>query len=69
MNDEKVILLDRAIDSLAEAQDILRILVDQGTLSFSWREIESVIGGCRSELYQVQAELKSQSASPLTEIG
>jgi hypothetical protein len=69
MNDKNIILLDRAIDSLAEAQDILRILVDQGTLSFSWREIESVIGGCRSELYQVQAEIKSQSASPLTRMG
>lgn len=61
MDNRDVILMGRAINGLGDARDILRVLVDKGVLSSSWREIESVLETIHSELSTVEAHLMSQT--------
>jgi hypothetical protein len=50
MNDQEIILIGRAIDGLGEVGEIMRALVNRGTLPESWAEIVSVMDSIRCEL-------------------
>jgi hypothetical protein len=57
MNDQEIILVGRAIDGLTEVRDVLRVLVNRGTLPDSWTEIVSVMESIRSELLHTEKGL------------
>ena len=57
MNDQEIILIGHAIDGLSEVGEIMRALVNRGTLPESWAEIVSVMDSIRSELYDTEKGL------------
>jgi len=63
MNDRDVLLIGRAIDGLGEAQAIVDVLANRGTLPISWREIESVLQSIRTELCNIEQELISETSA------
>jgi hypothetical protein len=54
MEEEDIILICRAIEGLEEAQEILTVLVNRGTLRASWREIASVLDSIRADLSDIE---------------
>jgi hypothetical protein len=62
MNDRDLLLIGRAIDGLGEAQAIVDVLANRGTLPISWREIESVLQSIRTELCNIEQEIISQTS-------
>ncbi len=57
MNDQEIILIGRAIDGLGEVGEIMRALVNRGTLPESWAEIVSVMDSIRCELSDTEKGL------------
>lgn len=58
---QDMLLIERAIDGVTEAQEIVRILISRGTLPVTWQEIESVLDDIRSELCRMELELRETS--------
>lgn len=59
MNDQDLILIGRVIDGLGDVQEILRVLVNRGTLPPSWMEIESVFDSIRVELMGIEGGFRA----------
>jgi hypothetical protein len=60
MKEEDTILIGFAIGALGQAEEIVTILVNRGTLQASWGEIASVLALIRSDLADTESRLMSE---------
>jgi hypothetical protein len=60
MKEEDTILIGFAIGALGQAEEIVNILVNRGTLQASWGEIASVLSLIRADLAEAESQLMSE---------
>jgi len=63
MKEQDIILIGRAIDGLGQAQEVVTVLVNRGTLKASWQEIASVLDSIRAELSDIENRLWDDAPS------
>jgi|GEM_PF-5814540 len=60
MKEEDTILIGFAIGALGQAEEIMTVLVNRGTLQASWGEIASVLALIRADLADAENRLMSE---------
>jgi hypothetical protein len=60
MKEEDTILIGFAIGALGQAEEIVNVLVNRGTLQASWGEIASVLALIRADLAEAESQLMSE---------